>query len=109
MLVEPSINLKYASNSPLSVDFGSRFIFNGSTWLGVWYRTSNNVVFQVGSNLVKNLYVSYSYEQATGKIRNAASGSHEVQLGMYIGRKKADKKIEQKTERKVETNGTEEE
>lgn len=100
MYIEPSVNLKYASNSPLSVDFGSRFIFNGSTWLGAWYRTSNNLVLQVGSNLVKNLYISYTYEQATGKIRNAASGTHEVQLGMYIGRKKAEKKIEPKVETK---------
>lgn len=86
--VEPSVNIKYAENSPLSMDFGSRFIFNRSTWIGVWYRTSNNLVFQLGSNLTKNLYISYSYEQSTGKIRNAASGTHEVQLGMYIGRKK---------------------
>jgi len=92
IIVEPSLNIKYAENSPLSMDLGSRFIFNRSTWFGVWYRTSNNLVFQVGSNLVKNLYVSYSYEQSTGKIRNAASGTHEIQLGMYIGRKKVESK-----------------
>ncbi len=87
--LEPSAMLKYAENSPISLDLGARFIFNRSTWVGFWYRTSNNLVFQVGSNLVKNLYLSYSYEQSIGAIRNAASGTHEIQLGMYLGKFKS--------------------
>lgn len=93
--LEPSAMLKYAENSPISLDLGSRFIFNRSTWVGFWYRTSNNLVFQVGSNLVKNLYLSYSYEQSIGELRNAASGTHEIQLGMYIGKSKVKAKSEE--------------
>lgn len=92
--LEPSAMLKYAENSPISLDLGSRFIFNRSTWIGFWYRTSNNLVFQVGSNLVKNLYLSYSYEQSIGEIRNAASGTHEIQLGMYLGKFRSKAKSE---------------
>jgi len=88
MTIQPGVILKYAENSPWSMDFGSRFLFNKSTWIGFWYRTSNNMVFQVGTNLVKNLYISYSYEQSIGKIRNAASGTHEIQLGIYLGKSK---------------------
>lgn len=84
--VEPGIVVKIAENSPTSMDFGARFIYKGSIWLGVYGRTSNNLVFQAGCNLVKNIYIGYAYEHATGKIRNAASGTHEIQLGMYIGK-----------------------
>lgn len=94
MTVEPGIIAKFAENSPSSMDFGARFIYRGATWIGIYGRTSNNLVFQLGSTLVKNLYVSYSYEQSIGKIRNAASGTHEIQIGMYIGKnRKVEKEI----------------
>lgn len=92
MTIEPGVIMKLAENSPMSLDFGARFIYKGSTWLGIYGRTSNSMVFQIGSNLVKNLYVSYAYELATGKIRNAASGTHEIQLGIYLGKNRNVKK-----------------
>ncbi len=95
MTIEPGVILKIAENSPSSLDFGARFIYKGSMWIGVYGRTSNNLVFQAGSNLVKNLYLSYAYEQSLGKIRNAASGTHEIQLGIYIGK---NRNIKQETE-----------
>ena len=84
--IEPSVITKLAENSPASLDLGVRFAYNRSAWLGVQYRTSNAIVFQVGANIVKNLYVAYGYEIATGKIRTASNGSHEIQLGFYLGK-----------------------
>lgn len=84
--IEPAAIVKYAENSPLSADLGARFFYNNASWIGIYGRTSNSLVFQVGSNLVKNIYFSYSYEHAIGKIRNAASGTHEIHLGYYFGK-----------------------
>ena len=81
-----SLDGKIAENSPVSLDLGVRFAYNRAAWLGVQYRTSNAIVFQVGANIIKNLYVAYGYEVATGKIRTASNGSHEIQLGFYLGR-----------------------
>lgn len=84
--LEPTAVLKLAENSPFSGDFGTRFVYNKSSWFGVQYRTSNALIFQVGSNLIKNIYVSYAYEQSIGAIRTTGNGTHELQLGFYLGK-----------------------
>lgn len=86
-VLEPGVIAKIVENSPVNVDFGARFIYRNATWIGIYGRTSNNLVFQVGTTLIENLYLSYAFEQSIGKIRNAASGTHEIQLGIYIGKK----------------------
>ena len=83
--IEPSVVGKFTGNAPMSFDIGARFNFNGSSWLGFQYRTSNALVFQVGSNIVKNLYLGYNYEHTIGPVQTTSNGTHEVQLGLYIG------------------------
>lgn len=84
--IEPTVVGKYVQNSPFSADIGARLIYNKASWLALQYRTSNAVTFQIGTNIVKNIYVSYGFEMATGPIRTATSGTHELQLGFYIGK-----------------------
>lgn len=83
---EPNVNLKVAEQSPSSLDYGVRVLYKRASWIGVWGRGTNSLVFQVGTNLVKNLYFSYAYEQGIGQLRDAVSGTHEIQLGIYIGK-----------------------
>lgn len=85
--VEPLAVVKMVENAPASLDYGLRFSHNKTMWIGIMGRSLNTCVLQIGSNLVKNLYFSYSYETAVGKISNAASGSHEIQLGCYLGKR----------------------
>lgn len=84
--VEPTAVVKYTGNSPLSVDVGARALYKNSSWFGFQYRTSSGLIFQIGSNLIKNLYVSYAYEYSMGKIRTAGNATHEIQLGYYLGK-----------------------
>ena len=92
--IEPTFVGKFADKSPISLDIGARFVFNKSIWLGLQYQTSNAITFQIGANLVKNLYLSYGYEQSVGAINTRSNGSHEIQLGIYLGRKRnIDKEI----------------
>lgn len=98
--LEPSAVLKLVQKSPASLDLGLRLSYNRSAWLGLQYRTSNAITLQVGANVIKNLYVAYGYEIGTGKIRSSSNGTHEVQLGMYIGRNRnMNKEIEGKKEK----------
>lgn len=104
---EPSVTGKFTPNAPLSFDIGARFIINNSTWFGMQYRTSNALVLQLGSTIVKNLYVGYSYEHAVGPIQTANNGSHELQLGIFIGNNRnIDKEIKD-NQKQVETPSTE--
>lgn len=106
-VLEPGVIAKFAENSPVNLDFGARFIVNNVAWIGVYGRTSNNLVLQLGTTLVGNVYLCYSYEHSIGKIRNAASGTHEIQLGIYLGKKKVKKKKEDSTEGSSEESTTE--
>lgn len=95
--IEPSLVLKSTLNSPASMDFGVRYIHNGAFWGGIQYRTNSSLVFNVGANLIKNLYLNYSFDQAFGKIGGRGVGSHEVQLGIYIGNNRnVDKELKDK-------------
>lgn len=92
--IEPTIVTKSTQNSHVSIDFGSRFIYKKSTWLGLQFRTNSTLVFQVGSNLIKNFYVNYAYEYSMGKLRTANNATHEIQLGFYLGKNRnIDKEI----------------
>jgi type IX secretion system PorP/SprF family membrane protein len=84
--VEPSLVMKITEKSPISMDLGARMLYKNSSWFGLQFRTNNSLIFQVGTNLVKNLYVSYAFEQSIGKIRTAGNSTHEIQLGYYLGK-----------------------
>jgi type IX secretion system PorP/SprF family membrane protein len=83
--IEPTVVAKYVQNSPFSGDFGARFVYNKASWLALQYRTSNALTFQLGTNIIKNIYIAYGYEMGTGPIRTGTNGTHELQLGFYIG------------------------
>lgn len=85
LAIEPTLVGKYVQNSPLAFDIGARVVLNQASWFGLQYRTSNALLFQVGSNLIKNLYIAYAYEHAIGKISLAGNSTHEIQLGLYLG------------------------
>lgn len=97
--VEPSIVAKFAENSPVSLDLGARMIYKNSSWFGVQFRTNSTLMFQVGSNLIKNLYINYTYEHSMGKLRTAGNSTHEIQLGYYLGKNRnVDKEIKDNSE-----------
>ncbi|MFT5777267.1 MAG: type IX secretion system PorP/SprF family membrane protein, partial [Crocinitomicaceae bacterium] len=94
--IEPTVVGKIVQNSPLAADFGARLIYKKGAWFGIQYRTSNALTFQVGANLIKNIYISYGYELGIGQLRTANNGTHEVQLGFYLGKNRnLDKEIKE--------------
>lgn len=105
LALEPSFVLKSVANSPASYDLGARLLSKNRMWASLQYRSGNTVIFQFGSNLIMNMYVAYSYEQSSGKIRAASNGTHELQLGWYIGK---NRDIEQELKEKDKEKGTKE-
>ena len=97
--IEPMIVGKFAENSPSSFDFGARVIHDQKAWAGLYYRTSNAIAFQLGANIIKNFYLSYGFEFATGIIKTSGNSSHEIQLGFYLGKKKSDEKAVKEIEK----------
>ncbi|MES2800733.1 MAG: type IX secretion system membrane protein PorP/SprF [Bacteroidota bacterium] len=100
--IEPGAVLKSTLNSPLSIDFGARYIWKGAVWGGLQYRTNSTLVFQVGANIAKGLYLNYNYDQALGKLAGRGAGTHEIQLGLYLGKNRnVDKELKDNKEAKL--------
>ena len=99
--LEPSAFIKFAENSPISADFGARILYHDAIWISLQYRTSNSFIVQAGVNLIKNLYLSYGYEFSNGAIRTAKNGTHEINLGIYIGN---NRKVKKEMEKEMEKN-----
>lgn len=102
--LEPTAIIKYVKGSPLSVDAGFRVIYKKSVWVGLQYRYQNAMIFQIGSNLIKNLYISYAYEHNIGDLSTVRNGTHEVHLGMWIGRNRNTEKEIEKSKEEGEKN-----
>ncbi len=95
--LEPSVVLKYVKHSPFAIDLGARILYHDAIWFGIQYRTNNAFNIQVGANLVKNFYLSYAYEFSNGPLSISRNGTHEVNLGIYIGKKRnVEKEIDEK-------------
>ncbi len=86
MSLEPSFVGKIVKNSPFSADVGIRANYKNSAWIGLQYRTSNAITAQIGANIIKNFHIAYGYEYATGPLRSASNGTHEIQIGFYLGK-----------------------
>jgi type IX secretion system PorP/SprF family membrane protein len=84
--VEPFVLVKAAEHSPTSYDFGARFRYQKALWLGLQYRTGNSYIFSAGINFLRNFQFSYAYEHNANAVRLSTGGTHEVQLGIILGR-----------------------
>jgi type IX secretion system PorP/SprF family membrane protein len=97
--LEPVAVLKSTLNSPMSADIGLRYVHKNRTWAGIQYRTNNMIAFQIGTNLIKNLYVNYGYDLSIGKLAGQGSGTHEIQIGYYLGKNRnVDKELKENQE-----------
>lgn len=101
-MIEPFAMLRVVKNAPASVDVGANFHYR-YLWLGAQYRTNQSFVASFGLNFLRNLYLSYAFEYSGKKTRVSTAGTHEVQLGIYIGRKGKKKTQGETPEEKKQT------
>jgi len=83
--VEPSFLIKYVKGAPLSVDLNAIFQFYGKFNAGMSYRYRDALVFLIGYNF-ERVHVAYSYDLTTTRLRNYNMGTHEVSIGLDIGK-----------------------
>ena len=97
--LEPTAVIRRTFNSPISADFGLRYVHKNRTWVGLQYRTTSMIAMQIGTNLVKNLYLNYGYDLSIGKLAGQGSGTHELQIGYYLGKNRnVDKELKENQE-----------
>jgi len=93
---KPAALLKYVPNSPVDLDLNATFIFVERLWAGLSYRLGGDSTQGFGESI--DLLVQYqitpafragaAYDFTLSKIKNASSGSIEIQLDYCIRSKK---------------------
>ncbi len=102
--LEPFVFIKAAQHSPTSFDLGLRVKYNKSMWAGLQYRRGNSFVLSAGMNFLRNFNFSYAFEYGTGPVRISNAGTHELQLGILLGRNRnMDKEIKETKQKGTET------
>lgn len=82
----PSLIGKYMNPAPFSFDANLQLEYKEWLWFMAGYRNSNDIIVGLGANINERFKLGYSYDFTTSKIGNYTSGSHEVVLGLMIGR-----------------------
>ncbi|MFB9864611.1 PorP/SprF family type IX secretion system membrane protein [Rufibacter immobilis] len=84
---EPSVMLKLASPSPLSVDVNFKATYADRFWAGMSYRHEDAVAAIAGVNVNHFLDFGYSYDLTTSGLNAASAGSHEFIVGIKLRNK----------------------
>lgn len=105
LLLRPSVLVKDDFRGPTSLDVNAMFIFNDKFWIGGGYRTRAKIFKREYSDVTVNklsslnslsgiaqFYVTpkfrigYSYDHMLNRMGSLAGGTHEVTLGVTLGR-----------------------
>ena len=77
---KPAVLTKLVTGAPLQIDASANFLFFDKLMLGGAYRWDAAVSALAGFQVTDGLFIGYSYDLETTKLRNYNSGSHEVFL-----------------------------
>lgn len=81
--IEPSVLVKGTEKTPFQLDINAKTYYKKNYWLGVSYRTSNDIVAMIGLK-VNKIYFGYAFDYTTTNIRKYSTGSHEIMIGFNI-------------------------
>ncbi len=82
--VIPSVMLKLADPSPLSIDASVRVLYDERFWVGASYRHKDALVGMFGVYVSPLLDISYSYDATTSNLNRVSTGTHEVVVGFKL-------------------------
>lgn len=83
--LQPSVLFKAIVQAPAQVDINAKLIYKEFVWLGLSYRHRESTVVMLGIQKGRFL-TGYSYDITLSNIRRYSSGSHEIMVGMNIGK-----------------------
>lgn len=84
--LKPSTLIKYQAAAPPEVDINLNALFRGRFWLGAGYRTGASVTGMVEYQVNPMFRVGYAYDMTTSALRRYGAGSHEIMLGIDLGK-----------------------
>ena len=84
--LKPSVLVKYQQQAPPEADLNLNVLFKDRFWIGAGYRTGDAFVGMVEFQINHLFRAGYAYDMNTSGLRHYNGGSHEVMLGIDLGR-----------------------
>lgn len=102
---KPTANLKVSENSSMNIDVNANILLQERFWFGLGYRTGGDIINQAGSfeslgsfrgesmiatfkMMATNfMEIGYAYDYPLQNLKANTSGSHEIYVGMELGKK----------------------
>jgi type IX secretion system PorP/SprF family membrane protein len=84
--LKPSTLVKYEPEAPFEVDINCNVLYKQRFWLGAGYRTGDAMVVLVEYQVTPMLRAGYAYDMTLSELDHYSHGSHEVMLGIDLGR-----------------------
>jgi type IX secretion system PorP/SprF family membrane protein len=102
----PSVLLKYVDPVPLKIDASLIVTYKDAIWIGGTWRSEDAIAAMVGVELGNAFQFGYSYDMTTTNLNNYSNGTHEVMLGIKIGKSHVMRKKDDPQKRQVEDPGS---
>lgn len=84
--LKPSVLIKFQPQAPPEADLNMNLLFKQRFWLGAGYRTGDALVAMVEFQINRTFRAGYAYDMTTSRLRRYNGGSHEVMLGIDLGK-----------------------
>ena len=86
MTLMPAALVKIMSPAPVSIDGSLQLEYKEWLWFGATYRHTDAVVLMAGANINEKFKFGYSYDYSLSQFNDYSGGSHEIVLGLMLGR-----------------------
>ncbi len=84
--LHPQALILYAEGAPVQAEANLSILIADHFWTGFGYRTTTTAVFNMAYEMTSGLRIGYAYDILLGNLGTQSGGSHEVMIGMDIGR-----------------------
>lgn len=84
--LKPSALIKFQPEAPPQADLNVNALYRERFWLGVGYRTGASVTGMVEYQVNPMFRIGYAYDMTTSALRRYNGGSHEIMLGIDLGK-----------------------
>ncbi|MFN3876460.1 MAG: type IX secretion system membrane protein PorP/SprF [Flavobacteriales bacterium] len=83
---KPTFLVKAVQGAPVSFDLSANFLFYEKFWLGAMYRHTDAVGALAQYHITHDLTIAYAYDFPLSLLRNHSGGSHEIMIGLDLGK-----------------------